>query len=122
MPDDPDDLESDLEALAGPSAGPGGNQIFIDSFTGGRLPPKSSIREIRINSNPFSGLRSSKECPAVPEHNKVEALQGAVPAVAAAEVQVGAAAPVEEVLRAAVRLRVACPTNPAAIVITSLFP
>jgi hypothetical protein len=54
LPDDPDDLKSDLEALAGPSAGPGGNQIFIDGFTGGRLPPKSSIREIRINSNPFS--------------------------------------------------------------------
>jgi hypothetical protein len=54
LPDDPDDLHADLEALAGPSAGPGGNQIFIDGFTGGRLPPKSSIREIRINSNPFS--------------------------------------------------------------------
>ncbi len=47
-------LEADLEALAGPAAGPGGNQIFIDGFTGGRLPPKESIREIRINSNPFS--------------------------------------------------------------------
>lgn len=54
LPDDPDDLESDLQALAGPSAGPGGNQIFIDGFSGGRLPPKESIREIRINSNPFS--------------------------------------------------------------------
>lgn len=54
LPDDPDDLEADLEALAGPSAGPGGNQIFVDGFTGGRMPPKSSIREIRINSNPFS--------------------------------------------------------------------
>jgi hypothetical protein len=54
LPDDPDDLQADLQALAGPSAGPGGNQIFIDGFTGGRLPPKSSIREIRINSNPFS--------------------------------------------------------------------
>jgi hypothetical protein len=54
LPDDPDDLEADLQALAGPSAGPGGNQIFVDGFTGGRLPPKSSIREIRINSNPFS--------------------------------------------------------------------
>ncbi len=54
LPDDPDDLEADLTALAGPSAGPGGNQIFIDGFTGGRLPPKASIREIRINSNPFS--------------------------------------------------------------------
>jgi len=54
LPDDPDDLEADLQALAGPSAGPGGNQIFIDGFTGGRLPPKQSIREIRLNSNPFS--------------------------------------------------------------------
>jgi hypothetical protein len=54
LPDDPDDLESDLEALAGPSAGPGGSQVFLDGFTGGTLPPKSSIREVRINSNPFS--------------------------------------------------------------------
>jgi hypothetical protein len=54
LPDDPDDMEADLQALAGPAAGPGGNQIFIDGFTGGRLPPKASIREIRINSNPFS--------------------------------------------------------------------
>src|SRR5690349_1126373 len=54
LPDDPDDLQADLQALAGPSAGPSGNQIFIDGFTGGRLPPKDSIREIRINSNPFS--------------------------------------------------------------------
>lgn len=54
LPDDPDDLQADLTALAGPSAGPGGNQIFIDGLTGGRLPPKASIREIRINSNPFS--------------------------------------------------------------------
>ena len=54
LPDDPDDLSADLQALAGPSAGPGGTQIFVDGFTGGRLPPKASIREIRINSNPFS--------------------------------------------------------------------
>ena len=36
------------------AAGPNGGQIFIDGFTGGRLPPKESIREIRINQNPFS--------------------------------------------------------------------
>ncbi|MGA7565679.1 MAG: carboxypeptidase regulatory-like domain-containing protein [Terriglobales bacterium] len=54
LPDDPDELQSDLEALAGPSAGPDGGQIYIDGFTAGQLPPKSSIREIRINSNPFS--------------------------------------------------------------------
>jgi len=54
LSDDPDDLQSELSALAGPSAGPNGGQIYIDGFTGGTLPPKSSIREIRINSNPFS--------------------------------------------------------------------
>jgi hypothetical protein len=54
LPDDPDDLQSDLEALAGPAAGPSGPQFFIDGFSGGQLPPKSSIREIRINSNPFA--------------------------------------------------------------------
>ncbi len=54
LSDNPDDLASDLQALAGPSAGPNGGQIYIDGFTGGRLPPKESIREVRINQNPFS--------------------------------------------------------------------
>ena len=54
LPDDPDELQTDLEALAGPSAGPNGGQMYIDGFTAGQLPPKSSIREIRINQNPFS--------------------------------------------------------------------
>jgi hypothetical protein len=54
LPDDPDDLEAQLEAMAGPAAGPNGPQIFIDGFSGGQMPPKSSIREIRINSNPFA--------------------------------------------------------------------
>ncbi|HXN20205.1 MAG TPA: carboxypeptidase regulatory-like domain-containing protein [Candidatus Binatus sp.] len=54
LPDDPDELQTDLEALAGPSAGPNGGQFYIDGFTAGQLPPKSSIREIRINQNPFS--------------------------------------------------------------------
>src|ERR1700733_14079786 len=54
LSDDPDELQSELNALAGPAAGPNGGQIYIDGFTGGQLPPKSSIREIRINQNPFS--------------------------------------------------------------------
>jgi hypothetical protein len=54
LPEDPDELADALQALAGPSAGPNGGQVFIDGFTGGRLPPRESIREIRINSNPFS--------------------------------------------------------------------
>jgi len=54
LSDDPEDLQADLQALAGPSAGPSGGQMFIDGFSGGQLPPKESIREIRINQNPFS--------------------------------------------------------------------
>jgi hypothetical protein len=54
LSDDPDELSDELTALAGPSAGPNGGQIYVDGFTGGQLPPKSSIREIRINQNPFS--------------------------------------------------------------------
>jgi hypothetical protein len=54
LPDDPDDLASALQALAGPGAGPSGGQLYIDGFTGGQLPPKETIREVRINQNPFS--------------------------------------------------------------------
>lgn len=54
LSDDPDELSQQLQALAGPSTGPNGGQIFIDGFSGGSIPPKSSIREVRINSNPFS--------------------------------------------------------------------
>ncbi|MGC9952037.1 MAG: carboxypeptidase regulatory-like domain-containing protein [Bryobacteraceae bacterium] len=54
LSDDPDDLQSDLQALAGPSAGPDGGEIFVDGFSGGQLPSKDSIREVRINQNPFS--------------------------------------------------------------------
>ena len=54
LSDDPNDLEEDLQALAGPSAGPNGGSLFIDGFSGGELPAKQSIREIRINQNPFS--------------------------------------------------------------------
>ena len=54
LSDDPDELQADLLALAGPSAGPNGGQIFIDGFSDGILPPKSEIREVRVNQNPFS--------------------------------------------------------------------
>jgi hypothetical protein len=54
LSDDPDDLQNDLTALAGPAAGPNGGQVFVDGFSNGQLPPKDSIREIRVNSNPFS--------------------------------------------------------------------
>jgi len=54
LPDDPDELAAALQAMAGAGAGPDGGQITIDGFTGGRMPPKEAIREIRINQNPFS--------------------------------------------------------------------
>jgi hypothetical protein len=54
LADNPDDLASDLQNLAGPSAGPGGRSFYIDGFSTGEMPPKDSIREIRINQNPFS--------------------------------------------------------------------
>lgn len=54
LPDNKADLEAALRALAGPGAGPNGGEIFVDGFSGGRIPPRDTIREIRINQNPFS--------------------------------------------------------------------
>jgi len=56
LSDDPDDLQADLQALAGPSSGPNAGQVYIDGFTAGDavLPNKDAIREIRVNQNPFS--------------------------------------------------------------------
>ena len=54
LPDDPDDLVAALLALAGPTIGPNGGQIFIDGFSGGNIPPKNSILAIRINQNVFA--------------------------------------------------------------------
>ncbi|HKT11157.1 MAG TPA: carboxypeptidase regulatory-like domain-containing protein, partial [Terriglobia bacterium] len=54
LSDDPDDLQTELQELAGPAAGPNGGQIYIDGFSGGQLPPKEAILEVRVNQNPFS--------------------------------------------------------------------
>jgi hypothetical protein len=54
LSDDPNELQNELQALAGPAAGPNGGQIYIDGFEGGQIPPKSAILEIRVNQNPFS--------------------------------------------------------------------
>src|SRR5687767_15840723 len=62
LPDDPNELAAALQALAGPSVGPNGGQIFIDGFTGGNMPSQHSIREIRINQNPFHEDNDQPSC------------------------------------------------------------
>lgn len=59
LSDDPDLLVEDLRALAGQGFGPNGTQFYVDGFSGGRLPPKTSIREVRINQNPFAAEQDS---------------------------------------------------------------
>lgn len=55
LSDDPNELAAQLDALAGPAAGPNGTQVFVDGFTASNgLPDKQTIREIVINQNPFS--------------------------------------------------------------------
>ena len=56
LPDDPDDMAGALRAMAGPPAGPNGVQFTVDGFTntGQPLPSRETIREVRINQNPFS--------------------------------------------------------------------
>jgi hypothetical protein len=54
LSDDPDELQTELQQLAGPAAGPNGGQIYIDGFSGGQLPPKDAILEVHVNQNPFS--------------------------------------------------------------------
>ncbi|MBI1762614.1 MAG: carboxypeptidase regulatory-like domain-containing protein, partial [Acidobacteria bacterium] len=59
LPDNEDDMLAFLQGLAGPAAGgamdgQGGAQIYVDGFTGGHLPPREAILQIRINQNPFT--------------------------------------------------------------------
>jgi hypothetical protein len=49
LPDDPEELEATLKRMAGPGA-----IIRVDGFTGGRLPPKSQIRQIRFRRNAYA--------------------------------------------------------------------
>lgn len=53
LSDDPTEMQSELQAIAG-SDPDAGTQFYVNGFTSGHLPPKSAIREIRINQNPFS--------------------------------------------------------------------
>jgi hypothetical protein len=49
LPDDPDQFDNALREMAGPGA-----VIRVNGFSGGKLPPKSQIREIRFRLNPYA--------------------------------------------------------------------
>ncbi|HEY5381436.1 MAG TPA: carboxypeptidase regulatory-like domain-containing protein [Acidobacteriaceae bacterium] len=50
LPDDPTMLSQELQGLSGSTQA----QIYVDGFSGGGIPPKNMIREIRINQNAYS--------------------------------------------------------------------
>lgn len=55
LPEDEDELQQYLEDLAGPGASAvGGTDTLVDGFTGGKLPPRDQIQEVKINNNPYS--------------------------------------------------------------------
>ena len=49
LSDDPDEMQRQLQDMAGPGA-----VLRIDSFEGGRLPPKSMIKAIHITRDQFA--------------------------------------------------------------------
>ena len=58
LSDDDETLLRQLRALAGGGVS-GGAQILVNGFSGGQLPPKSSIRSIRVNGNEYSAYYDS---------------------------------------------------------------
>ncbi|MEN3330911.1 MAG: hypothetical protein V7641_276 [Blastocatellia bacterium] len=49
LPDDPDQFEQALRSMAPPGA-----PLRVNGFRGGKLPPKSQIRQIRFRMNPYA--------------------------------------------------------------------
>ncbi len=50
LPLDSNELQQELNALAGNDS----PELYVNGFSGGTLPPRDAIREIRINQNPYS--------------------------------------------------------------------
>lgn len=50
--DDDATFDKQIQALAGDDGS--GPSLYVNGFSGGHFPPKNSIREIRINQNPYS--------------------------------------------------------------------
>ena len=59
LPDDPDELQTDLQALAGPSPGPNGGQMYIDGFTAGNC--RRNPRSEKFESTKIHFLRNTTE-------------------------------------------------------------
>jgi len=58
LPDDPDNFEAALRALAGPGTiGAGNAQIFVNGLINLSVPSKESVQEVRINATPFEILK-----------------------------------------------------------------
>ena len=49
LPDDPDEFEQALRSMAPPGA-----PLRVNGFRGGKLPPKSQIRQVRFRMNPYA--------------------------------------------------------------------
>jgi hypothetical protein len=54
LSDDDDTFQKQIQALAGSGDGTNGPSMYVDGFSSGKFPPKNTIREIRINQNPYS--------------------------------------------------------------------
>src|SRR5262249_6646184 len=55
LPSDENELAAYLSQIAGSRGdASGGANFVIDGFTGGTIPPKEQIQEVRINNNPYS--------------------------------------------------------------------
>lgn len=55
LPDDPEALAAALKALTtSPNALDGNGQFYVDGLENGRLPPKASIAQVRVNQNPLN--------------------------------------------------------------------
>jgi hypothetical protein len=50
LPTDPTMLQEQLQAMSGGET----PAMYVDGFSNGTLPPKNTIREIRVNQNPYS--------------------------------------------------------------------
>ena len=54
LPDDPDELQADLQALAGPAAVPTAGRCSLTALPQDSFHPNRPFGKVRINSNPFS--------------------------------------------------------------------